>query len=547
MYSMVIVDDNPRDREGVRTALDWSLLEIDIVGSFEDAAEALDRMDELQPHILLTDVDMPIINGIEMTKRLKVSHPEIKVIFMSCHDEFDFVKSAIDLHSYGYILKPIDEEELRSAVEKALEVYQTKRKLEDEKRRLQVERQDMREHFLRTLPQLQEQYIRELLFGAAYEETSIRENLDYLQLQLPESCMTQVILIELPEVSSQHIHVPDTIYFAAYVIKKYLSQSKSDQLTLIPLSTSGTEVAAVVLYKSCGASNLQTAIMDLLVELKEELNKDYQWSVSIGISSASDQIADWAELYRQASEALHAKFYTDDDHIVTYEEIKSSQVIIFDRNFDFAELYKQLRELLAQGDSEQVERFVQELLRSHKLREHEVKHVVFSVIHLLQSILLELQLPLTPVFTGELSLWEELSAHKNLREVHSWLAAKLTAVLEYVNRLRSGSSGPIVERIKQIIGEQYHEHLTIGDIAKHVNYSAIHANNLFKKETGKTIFDYLTEHRMERAKELLRDPQSKVYVVAEQVGYTSKSHFMMSFKKYAGCSPTTYKHQSVLS
>ncbi len=121
MYRLVVADDNPLDRNGILSTVDWEGTGIQVVASYSNGRQVIENVDKDNPHILLSDISMPVMNGIEMVRILKSRGLDIKTIFMSCHDEFDFAKSAVNLDVESYVLKPIVPEELKEAIEKAFD------------------------------------------------------------------------------------------------------------------------------------------------------------------------------------------------------------------------------------------------------------------------------------------------------------------------------------------------------------------------------------------------------------------------------------------
>lgn len=133
MYSLLIVDDNPWVREELKNILDWNSLGIEIADICANGKDAMEQADIVNPDIILADIAMPIMNGIELAKKLKETGSSTKVIFMSAYSEFNFAKSAIDMAIYGYVLKPIIPEELAAVINKVLDIYTNEKIKKEEK------------------------------------------------------------------------------------------------------------------------------------------------------------------------------------------------------------------------------------------------------------------------------------------------------------------------------------------------------------------------------------------------------------------------------
>lgn len=132
-------------------SINWGELDAEVVGIFANGAEALAGIDKLKPHIIITDIAMPVMNGIEMSQIIKKTYPYIKIIFISCHSDFEFAKSAIDLGIYGYVLKPVIYDELKIAVKELLEEFRIQDLQLKEKEKMMKQLEEM-------LPMVQEQF-----------------------------------------------------------------------------------------------------------------------------------------------------------------------------------------------------------------------------------------------------------------------------------------------------------------------------------------------------------------------------------------------------
>lgn len=540
MYSLIIIDDNPRDRRGIRELIESERLDIEIIHEFEDAEEALSRLSGTKPDIVLTDIDMPGMDGIQMTKCLKRQWPDLKVVFMSCHNEFDFVKSAIDLDSYGYLLKPIHRKDLRQTLMKVLTDYSAEQERQEEKRLLLAERAEHHARLKEMRPMLQEQLLRDILYGAAYQEQEIAENLSYLQFPVRPPFAVQLALFNMP--GGRHNHEGrslDDQYFHAFRIKNLIHAFDFPGVVLFPLQLSKS-LLAVILFGQSHCGNEGT-LLDCMIAMKEAVEAAAKSQIQAGVSIVSHTLSHLPDLFRQASEALSSGYYSDHSLVVLYEDIAGGETAPLGQPHQLAGIHAGLKQLLPQCGKEDLEQFVSRYL-SLKARysEHEVKSFLITVISLTQMVLLEYGVAADSLLDPRMLQYQGILHSPSLKEVRSWLADQLGHAASLIAQTRL-DNGELSWRIKEIIKARYTEKLTSHDIAKLVNFSAVHSNFMFKRETGQTIFDYLTEFRMNKAKELLSEPNSKVYLVAEQVGYRNKSHFCLAFKKYTGMSPNEYK------
>lgn len=542
MYRLVIADDNPWDREGIAASFDWRSMDIEVVGTCANGVEVLEGMEHLRPDILITDILMPGLNGIDLVQKLREKGSRCRVIFMSSYSEFDYARSAIDLDIHGYVLKPVVPGDLQRALGRVLADYRS----EDESR---TEREILLRRIHESIPMLLELFFRDLVFGVYTEEGEIRQRLEFLGIRTEEFCEFQVAAVEIaPEVQTEQEVGVDRKYITLYQIRSIIEQFSGKGLCIWPVQTSVHRCILVVFIEKGRRVEEQLDIMDLVVGIKESIANRLQLGTVIGLSNASEQLADIPALYEQAMEAVKTRFYGDKSPIICYREIENARNEGFAESINLQELYREIQALISYGEREEIEAFADRVLGNQVALQTEayVKSIVFTIADVVQIILVNSGESFKSIFGEELVLWQKLERFETIRDIRRWLCNILISVRDYLDHKHGSTQAQMVEKIKDIIHRRYQEQLTVNDISREIFFSAIHANNIFKRETGMTIFDYLTEYRIEKAKELLKDSLSRIYLVAQQVGYANKSHFCLVFRKYTGISPTEFKNKAAL-
>ncbi len=540
MYKMLIVDDNPRHRRNAANITNWDALEISIVGEYANGKLALDNIDTSNPDIILADVSMPVMDGIEMARLLKESHPNIKIIFMSCYDEFEYVRSAIDLDAYGYILKPFKAEELIRVIKKVLNIY----KVEDA---LQKEREEMAQYINQSLPLLQEQFLRELLYGTCSANEDILKRWRFLKMELPQNYKVRVIVFHLNiDPVEQTRDDMDYKYLTSYTIKRIID-NMSCNCKLYSLQSSSMEYSIIAIKDDAVPESPEKDSNDfwnIVVKLKEDIKAKLNIDIVIGISNTSDNIRDIYILNQQALSALNTKVYTNGSQMILYQEIEDAQNASFEEKVNLQELFMEVKQLLSRGGTGDILKFIDKYLSEDTILQSDnyIKSLSFSIVNSIQIILMENDESFDNIFNEKLIVWNKLDNFNTIKDVRNWLFNLINTCRQYLSNKDTQGYGPVVQKIKDYIHNHYHERITLEDFARLTNYSGTHLTNVFREATGKTVFDYLIDYRMEKAKEMLKSRSSKIYLVAEQVGYTNISHFCLQFKKHTGLSPTEFKN-----
>ncbi len=540
MFRLCIVDDNKYERNGIKNSIDWAGLGIEVVGVFANGADALNNIDALKPDIVITDIAMPVMNGIEMSEQIKKRYPHIKIIFISCHSDFEFAKSAVDLGIYGYVLKPIISDELEIAVNKLVNEFRMQDLLLNEKAGMMKQLEEM-------LPLVQEQFFRELLLGNFHDKEDILKRMDFLKIPTEESAHIYVISIKSNEAggSKEDQSAADS-YLISYSIKSIISAAGIEAQQIYPIQISGEEFAVIIINSSIDTQEL---IINTAVDINMEISRRLNLNTTMGISKCSRELTDISSLYKQSYKAVNTRFYSGSNPIIIFEEIEDTSDNLFTEMPNLESVYQDVKSLMSYGNPEEIREFINKYLKAEGIRpdENYVRSFAFLVVNIIGIILMEANQSFKDIFEDETLIWNKLQQFETIAEVKLWIMQSFITIKEHLtDRNTTNKNVMMIETIKEIVKDRYRGQITIEDISKSVYLSGRHANSLFKKETGKTIFDYVIEYRIEMAKKLLKETGSKVASVAEEVGYLNTSYFCLAFKKNVGMTPAEYKSKVML-
>ncbi|WP_308636357.1 response regulator [Paenibacillus silvisoli] len=536
MFRLFIVDDNRFERNGIRESVDWRSLGIEVVGTFANGLEALSKMDELKPHIVITDIAMPLMNGVEMSERIRKSHPDVKIIFISCHSDFEFAQSAVNLGIYGYVLKPIIADELERAIEKVLAEFTAQH-------REQIERDRMLQQLEGMLPLVREQFLKEVLLGNFRNEAEIRERISFLALPITDQAAMSVISMKCPRAESRSSM---DAYFHSYSIKNLIARAETGTRALYPVQMSADDYAVIVFDRD----DDKQGVFDTAVQLSTAIHAELGVQATMGISVSSQGLTELERLYKQSQQALNTRFYSGSNPIIRFEEIddRSDAESPFEEMPSLEEIYQDMKALMSFGNGQDIEEFIGKYLNEDRVRhgENHVKGFALLFAHMTGILLMEANQSVKDIFGDDRSVWVTLNRMSTKEDVVQWIRQTFAAIKERSTDRNASKNAKIIGAIKQMIHDNYREQLSMEDISKSVYLSARHANGLFKKETGQTIFDYLIQFRIEKAKHLLKEDSSKVAAVADAVGYVNPSYFILAFKKNVGMTPAEFKSRIAL-
>ncbi|MDF2924177.1 MAG: response regulator [Paenibacillaceae bacterium] len=532
MYRMLIVDDNPNDRRGISGLVDWEEQGIEIAGMAGNGEDGYRKALELRPDFVLTDVSMPLLNGIEMTARIKTELPEARFIFMSCFDDVEYLQSAINLEVEAYVLKPIRIEELIEAVAKA------RRAKEEQERRRQYE-QELQTMVDRSLPLLQEQLLQEIFYARSLNAAEVLAQMNYLHMKL-EGSRLGVVFIHIDNFKA---HYGDWSLDKKHLLLYSLLQCVKEIMTS---DRSGYAFSqnpdAVVVLKKYGVHDDPVALVsEEAGRCIEAVNSALQADITMGISSFSGQPEELNILFSQAEFAAKSKFFSKGNQFIFYSEVCETGSQAPYRQQDIS---RKLAALLKTRDEEGITDFMDRYYPAEApYPEKVMKGLSYTIVNMLQALLLEEERTLEDIFGEDWMLWEKIALLETASHLRELMLRVLQAVCRAIPHEPAEGSNRVVEDIKHAIHLKYAGIENVNQILEGLYISASHANLIFKQHTGQTIFDYLTVKRMEAAKELLRDPYVKVYEIPEKIGYKTQAHFRTVFKQYTGLSPKQYQEK----
>lgn len=516
MIKLLLVDDKKDEREGIKNLINWSSKDIQIVAEAQNGLEGLELAKELKPDIIISDIIMPLMDGIKMVENIKNILPDIRVIFISCYEEIKFAISAIQLNASAYILKPIISSELLDAINK---VVQSLGKNNDNNKEIM---------FLnKNINLLRKNYLETLL--AEEKDDNEEPDLDLFDINL----IGKYINIFIIEIDNYYDIVSNN---SDAEIIKTLKQQSAEVLEVIK-----KEKNRFIIF-FCSSNCEEQYYLEACSKFKDSLSYlDFQ--ITIGIGIFVDNLMHIASSYQSALNALKYKFYRGKNKIIFATEVQSiSQESHIEINIDY--INKSLKEALLSIHNEKIDDLINQTFTSEiNLSQNYIKSICITILNFTSLLLIEMNASMSDVFDKENILYEKVLNFETILDIRQWLKNILYCVQDFIKNQKNSKNNRIVQEIKAFLEKNYNVHLKQEDIAQVVSLSSTYANNIFKNETGMSFLNYQIKLRMEKAKELLADPKMKIYEISEQVGYWNKPYFSVLFKQYTGLTPKEYREK----
>lgn len=517
MYSILLVDDETIELETIEHYVPWEKTGIKVVGTARNGKDALKLLAELKPDMVLTDVRMPIMDGLEFGRRAKQIDRNVKVIYLSGHNEFQYIKAALNIEAAGYLLKPIDMEELLALLEKV------KKKCEEEQ-----------------LAGQGGDWVREKLLLRLLREPDAEKQPEFAgkwELAAPEFAGNK-------EYSAAYVTVePQPGPYAALKTDSAPAgnfgerlRNAAEQLQTAYILAEPEPNAFLLLFRP---KDEHPAAARLGWErLRAQVAGDAAVQVTVGLSGPGSAPGHIREACLQARRSNAEKFYRLEGSVIAPDEA----LPVSQPDDDAEALAIRLAASIQTGDAAQASLLAGGFFAS--VRENRVDRAIAvrTVIRLLAS----LEQHFSSLLAGSINEllvdhWKEISSMGTASQIESY-------VLHICHELIKAASGrdidrnqAVAEQIARIIAERHHQPLTVEEIAREVYLSPNYIRTIFKEKTGETILDYLTKVRMNHAAELLKDKSLKVREVSHRVGYENVSYFCSVFQKHRGSTPNEYR------
>lgn len=516
MIQTLLVDDEPMTRSGLRRFIDWGNIGIEIAGEAEDGIEAYEKFVQLRPELVLCDVRMPRMDGIEFARRVRQIDPDCKLIFLSGYNDLDYLKSAIKLQAVDYMLKPIQMGELTRLLEETAETIRTAR----------IKRSElsaMREQFHRSRPELQKRLLKTLLrLSPDYEQEmeTLEEDIARLSPMFPAQGFYQCVVFEFQNEGARQCWE-----------ELAEAEANSAGLPVLTAVLNGKGVAAVALSSPRGDDKAALWLNQLLRRRDRE-----EKGIVAGTGEVCHHINGCRASYDQALKALSHRFYRGWHTAIRSGSLPAESVLpsLFDKQA-YLKFEEQLRgkQLRAAGDT--LDQVLNELLLYPQNDIGAVRKKLFRWYVAMTRIYSETMWE----FEND-QLWASLFVTGELYTIRKFMLERLVTIQEALEKSDS-SDKAVIRDILRFIQENYRKEISINAIAEHVHLAPTYMCILFKKEKGVSINDYITQSRIEEAKELLRDRKLKLYEVSARVGYQDANYFSKVFRKLTGMIPSQYR------
>lgn len=524
---VLLADDEPVILKGLKKIIPWEGLGLEIVGEAEDGRRLLDMLGTSKPDLVISDICMPGLTGIDIIRHIHENGRPVKVIFISAYQDFDYAREAIQYGALDYLVKPVITEQLERVVERAVRMI--RQESEGERNREKLIHYERKNHHI-TLEELLDR-LTDGDKGAA--------RLALAQGGFSAGTPTAVCVLETDETAGERPRWEERERKLVEFALSNIIKETAEQVAGTFAFRKGGRFAVLV---QGGASGKAAEVM---ADLHGKINAYLKLNVSIGIGKPA-AVFEEAELsYRSALNALKRKYFEGLNAIYEGEGRKPADEEAETYPSGLNRLRSEIEEALKGLDRSRLEPLASDMLHEVRMlaggsKHQAVSHIYTVILHVRQS-LADFGVSAGLPETDGIPLLERLAETPTYEDLRCELERELNVVADVLSSRVGSKETAQLSQVKEYVEKHYAENVTLEAMAALVYMNPYYFSTFFKKHTGQNFKTFVTEVRMRHALRLLQQSDLMIYEIADSVGYNNARHFSDMFKKHYGKLPQEYR------
>lgn len=534
MYSVMIVDDDLPVLEFLETSIKWSELGFRLAGTYDDPLEALEAGRKDKTDVLISDIGMPGLNGLELIRSLRENHSMLKAVILSCHDDFQYAQAAVKLSVSEYVLKETMNARLITEV-----LLQLKEQLDVEagvlskslklEREVELNRSASKRHFIRST--VNEPLLDTVEWNRKAEEFGIKWGEHAV---LPVFGYANQLKEAVNRFQSKDLFV--------YTIENIMEELLVDHSETVFFTYDTGEIVLLFPHYSQLHINNSQKVAQTLREIQSCLLQYTKIPFSFLTGNPVKDARSLKDQLFHMVDTKNPRFYLPESSVMKLEHVRES----FGEGDLLLEQYmpalEEFRRAIFEERNEMIDDYVSkwmEFIQYHRFRPMEVKEWLLKMILDVRLRLKSLQ-HYNSTFTSEL-LHHDLLELSSVRELELWLKGYLWEAIQWAGQVYRESHNREIVECQRFVYNHLDKKISLEDAAAHLHLHPSYLSRLFKRETGENFVEYVTRIKMGKAKEFLEITDKSIEEIAEMLGYDNKNYFGKLFKAHTGTVPNGYR------
>ena len=534
MYKVVLIDDEPLIRKGIKNIINWKQLNCEVYAEASDGNEGLKLIRQSRPEIILTDIRMPRINGLEMLKQIRDIVPNSKTIIITGYREFDYAQDAIKYGAFDFLLKPTKLEQLTSVLVRAIDVLNKQKLMHAEVNKFKL-------LFEQSVPMLKEKLLCDIVFELNNNEKEVTEKMKLFDIHINSFVF---VVVENDSYEDFESTQYDKHLYQFGIINSY-EEIFAEKYEIHVITLNSNKIGFILQNKSYLNINM-SEILEKTAYLQEMISNAFGISVSISLSSEGSSVFELPEKLKECNYSLEYRSYLGNNTIIQFSDL--STLFKFEEYSSLERYKRQMLEGIKAGNENLVKNSLDKIsgfISSTTISNNYLRNYYYSTLSSINNIrnsVLAANSDKKHEDSIEFSsILKMIEKSDNTEELNSLIENVAINISKKVNNFNNKSIKITLRKAINYINEHYSEQLTLYEVAAHTFVTTFYISRMFKKELGTTFVDYLNDLRIEKAKELLKNVRYKSYEVASLVGIPDPHYFSRLFKKHSGITPSEYR------
>lgn len=532
MFSVVIIDDEALVRIGLKSMINWEENDCQIVAEASNGQQGLEIIKKYRPEIVITDIKMPVMDGIEMMRQLDLRKGP-KYIVLSSYDEFNLVRQAMKLGAVEYLIKlELEQDILINAINQAKKIILQEN--EEYERKGSLERQ-----VRVNKPVLREEFFRKLVGHLFIDRKELEEDMDFLEVSLNENAL-MCVFIRVYEIDNMTEFGKEDIQLFDFSVVNIIDEILNDTFKGYVFKWSHGEYASVFSYNiNWSRELLNDKLSQSMERLIQMLKQYFNISVSIGISDIHIGFKELGTAFLQSNQAVESGFFKGFGSYTFYNECCSNDPV--KETIEISDYKSRLKNAIELSDTCEIRRIFEEvsqLLSKEKVTKQKAYdvccHFAYLVINVIDEKLFK------SVMGYEISIFAEILRQNSLPEIRDWLDKFGECLCTIMENNSNNNTSRFIIKAKKYINDHIKEDIKLNELAAALALSPGYLSTLFKQVTGKNFIDYTTEVKIEYAKKILKESNLKIYQISDFMGYENAYYFSRVFRKITGMTPREF-------
>lgn len=536
MIDILVVDDEKKIREGITLNIDWAAHDINVCGTASSGFEALDMIDMFMPGIVITDISMSDMDGLELLEIINQTYPTVKVILISGYKEFEYAQKAVALNAYSYLTKPINSKLLLDKVKEAKDIIE---KRISEVKINDVIRKKLRENIL----VVRDSFFTTLMEGRLRNRADIESRGEFLEIDLNYNQFLISILAFEAGGAVKNKNFYDISFYKAAIMSK--TEEKIGDMYTCYVFNLGAKIGVM----TCSDRIEKSLLTDRLEQIKNWVNNNMGLSLSVGVGNVSGSIDKISLSYRTALDAMQYSVILGKNVVIDSDKIAETtkEKIAMD---DFESIMSTNEDILTagakNGDKHIVRECLDEIFASvNQIVRNDIRQkerVIFLLAFYLTKMLFSLEIQGHRYYGNENDLFAVMNAMTGMNDIHDFMKNFFMEAIKELEKTTQSRNSYLVNQALKFIDAYQDSSVTLVSVAERLQIHPSYLSKIFKQETDESFSEHLIKNKMNSAKQLLKTTNKKVYEIANSVGYKDVAHFTKLFKKSFGVSPTEYRN-----